>query len=173
MEHLKYPIGKFEYGKSYTVADNQKHISIIEQFPATLKDLVPQLSSAQLEKCYRPDGWTARQVIHHIADSHMNAYIRVKLTLTEDTPPIKPYDESLWANLEDGKNAPVEISVQLIDALHKRWVYLLKKLSIDELQKKYFHPEYKREFKLEELLALYAWHGKHHYEHLKIILTNK
>ena len=172
MEHLKYPIGKFEYGKSFTTAENQRHISIIEQFPNELKALVAKITPPQLEKSYRPGGWTARQIIHHIADSHMNAYMRVKLTLTENNPTIKPYDQDLWANLEDAKNAPVEISLTIIDALHQRWTYLLRTLTNEVLQKTYFHPEYKREFKLEELLALYAWHGKHHYEHLKIISAN-
>ena len=172
MEHLKYPIDKFEFGKSYTAEDNQRHISIIEEFPIELKALVSKFTSSQLEKNYRPEGWTARQIIHHIADSHMNAYVRVKLTLTENNPTIKPYDQDTWANLEDGKNAPVEISLTLIDALHQRWAYLLRSLTNADLQKKYIHPEYNREFKLDELLALYAWHGRHHYEHLKIISAN-
>ncbi len=172
MEHLKYPIGKFEFGKSYTANENQKHIEQIGRFPVQLKNVVNQLNSSQLEKSYRPDGWTARQIIHHISDSHINAFLRVKLTLTEDTPTIKPYDQDLWANLVDGKNAPIEASVMLIEAIHQKWVYLLKTLSNDDLQKKYFHPEYNREFKLEELLALYAWHGQHHAEHLKIIVEN-
>jgi hypothetical protein len=172
MEHLKYPIGKFEFGKSYTAEQNQQHIEQIAAFPKQLKALVVQLNSSLLEKNYRPEGWTARQIIHHLSDSHINAFLRVKLTLTENTPIIKPYDQDLWAELEDGKTAPIEASVMLIEATHQKWVYLLNTLSNDDLQKKYFHPEYKREFKLEELLALYAWHGQHHAEHLKIIVAN-
>lgn len=172
MEHLKYPIGKFKYGKSYTDEDNKKHISIIAEFPNELKLLVNQLSPPLLEKSYRAGGWSAKQIIHHIADSHLNAYIRTKLTLTEDSPTIKPYNQDLWANLEDGKNAPIEFSLQLIESIHKRWVILLNTLTEKDLQRKYVHPEYNREFKLDELLALYAWHGKQHYAHLKIILDN-
>jgi hypothetical protein len=169
MEHLKYPVGKFEYGKSYSYADNQKHISTIEAFPNELKELVAQLTPSQLKKSYRENGWTACQIIHHIADSHINAYIRTKLTLTEDAPTIKPYDQDLWANMEDGKNAPIEISLSIIEKIHQRWVILLRTLSAADLQRKYVHPEYNREFKLNELLALYAWHGKQHYAHLNII----
>lgn len=173
MEHLKYPIGKFEFGKSYSSADNKKHISIIEQFPKELNVLVEQFKPEQLETSYRPGGWTARQIIHHIADSHMNAFIRVKLTLTEDAPVIKPYDQDKWANLPDVKNTPIEVSLKLIEGIHERWVNVLKTLSDADLQRKYIHPEQNREFKLDEVLALYAWHGRQHYEHLKIILNNK
>ena len=169
MEHLKYPIGKFEYGKIYSFEDSQKHISIIEQFPAELKTLVAELTPSQFDNTYRPNGWTARQIIHHIADSHLNAYIRIKLSLTEEAPVIKPYNQDLWANLPDGKNAPIETSMNIIEAVHQRWTYLLKELPPQDLDRTYIHPEYKREFKLGELLALYAWHGRQHYEHLKII----
>ncbi len=172
MEHLKYPIGKFEFGKTYSSTNNQKHISIIEKFPEELNKLAAQLTTKQLEKSYRPNGWTARQIIHHIADSHINAYMRVKLTITENAPIIKPYNQDLWANLPDGKNAPIVVSLTLIEAIHERWVYLLKTLSDADLQRKYIHPEQNREFKLDEVLALYAWHGKQHYGHLNIILKN-
>ena len=171
MEQLKYPIGKFEYGKSYAQEDSKKHILIIGQFPKELKELAAKLSPDQLDMSYRPEGWTARQVIHHVADSHINAFIRVKLTLTEDKPVIKPYKEALWAELEDVKNTPIEVSLNIIESIHARWVVLLKTLSEKDLQRKYIHPEYNREFQLDEFLALYAWHGKHHYEHLNIILN--
>lgn len=172
MEHLQYPIGKFEFGKSYTALDNQKHIEAIEHFPAKLKAIASQFTEEQLNKTYRPNGWTAKQVIHHLFDSHVNAYIRVKLALTETAPTVKPYAEALWADLEDGRHAPVASSIALIEALHQRWVYLLKTLTTEDFQRTYFHPEYKRTFQLNELLALYAWHGEHHYGHLKIILSN-
>ena len=172
MEHLKYPNGKFEFGKNYTTIETQKHIAAIEQFPAELKMLTAELTTKHLKSSYREGGWTARQIIHHVADSHLNAYIRTKLTLAEDIPAIKPYNQDHWANHEDGKNAPVEISLSLIEAVHQRWVYLLKSLTDTDFQRKYFHPEYKREFQLNELLALYAWHGKQHYSHLKIIKGN-
>jgi hypothetical protein len=169
MEHLKYPIGKFEYGKSYTAEDNAKHIALIEAFPKELRLLVSGFTPLQFNNSYRPDGWNARQIIHHIADSHLNAYIRLKLSLTEDKPVIKPYNQDLWASLPDGRNAPVDISLNIIDAVHQRWSYLLKTLNEQDLQRTYIHPEYEREFRLDELLALYAWHGRQHYEHLKII----
>jgi hypothetical protein len=171
MEHLKYPIGKFEFGKAYSHLHNLDHITEIEKFPARLKELAAQLSPAQLEKSYRAEGWTARQIIHHIADSHMNAYIRVKLTLTENTPVVKPYDQDAWANLADSKNSPVQSSLAIIEAVHQRWSFLLKTFTENDYKKKYIHPEYNREFQLDEFLALYAWHGKQHYEHLKIILN--
>lgn len=171
MEHLKYPIGKFEYGKSYTLTDTQQHLEEIAQFPDKLKKIVASLHTQQLDKRYRPDGWMGKQVIHHLADSHMNGYIRTKLTLTEEKPTIKPYKEDLWANLEDGKNAAISISLALIEAIHYRWVYLFKSIpNFDTaIQKTYIHPEHQCEFKLEEQLALYAWHGNHHYGHLQII----
>ena len=173
MENLKYPIGKFEYGKIYSMEDNVKHIGEIEKFPEELKTIVSKFNSDLLEKSYRPEGWNARQIIHHLADSHLNAYIRTKWTLTEDAPMIKAYNQDSWANLEDSKSAPIEISLLLITALHQRWVYLLKTLTEEDLQKKYIHPEYNRELKLSELLALYVWHGKQHSAHLNIILNNK
>ena len=169
MEDLKYPMGRFEYGESYSAADNQKHIAIIKQFPAELAELVGTLTPAQLEKSYRPGGWNGRQIINHLADSHMNALIRLKLTLTEDKPVIKPYDQDLWANLEDGKNTPVEISVSLIKGIHYRLSILLNTLTDADLQREYIHPEYNKTFKLDEMIALYAWHGRQHYEHLRII----
>jgi hypothetical protein len=169
MEPLKYPQGRFEYGKTYSSADNQKHIAIIEQFPKELNALVATLSPEQLEKSYRPDGWSGKQIIHHLADSHMNALIRLKLTLTEDAPIIKPYDQDRWANLEDGKNTPIQTSLNLIEGIHQRMTLILKKVTEADLQRKYIHPEYNKKFKLDEMLALYAWHGRQHYEHLKII----
>ncbi len=173
MQKLKYPIGKFEYGKTYSAEDNARHIREISFFPTELATLVKQFGFELLEKSYRPGGWTARQIIHHLADSHMNAYIRTKLTLTEEAPTIKPYNQDKWANLADSKTVSVETSVKLIEAIHYRWVYLLKSLTEQDLQRTYIHPEYNREFKLDELLALYAWHGKQHYAHLKIIIANQ
>jgi hypothetical protein len=169
MDKNIYPIGKFEYGKSYTEADNQRHIQELEQFPKYLTPIASTLTPAQLDKSYRPGGWNARQIVHHIADSHMNAYIRVKLSITENSPVIKPYNQDLWANLEDSLKLPIECSLQLIENIHLRMVYLLKSVDKEALQRNYIHPEYNREFKLDELLALYAWHGEHHAGHLTVI----
>lgn len=172
MESNIYPVGKFEYGKSYTQADNKRHINELELFPRQLITIASELTEDLLLESYRPGGWNARQIIHHIADSHMNAYMRIKLSLTEDSPIIKPYDQDSWAKLEDSLKLPVECSLQLIESVHLRMVYLLKTLDQEALQRKYIHPEYKREFKLDELLALYAWHGKHHAGHLTVIINS-
>ena len=172
MDSNIYPVGKFENGKSYTETDNKRHIQELELFPRQLRTITDELTEDLLLESYRPGGWNARQIVHHIADSHVNAYMRIKLTLTEKTPVIKPYDQDSWANLEDSLKLPIECSLQLIESVHYRMVYLLKSLDTVSLQKKYIHPEYNREFKLDELLALYAWHGKHHAGHLTVIINS-
>lgn len=172
MEHLKYPFGRFEYGKSYSAADTKKHIDAIEALPAELNAIADKLSSLQMEKSYRPGGWTARQIIHHIADSHSNALIRAKLALTENAPVIKPYDQDAWAVLEDVK-IPVSASLKMVEGIHERWACLLRSMKEEDFSKKYIHPEYNREFQLDEFTALYAWHGKQHCGHLQIILKQE
>lgn len=167
MESLSYPIGRFEFGKTYTMAETKSHIQTISALPSKLFNIVNPLSKSQLETPYRPEGWTVIQTVHHIADSHMNAYIRFKLALTEDNPFIKPYEEALWADLADGTGAPLEWSLQLLKYLHLRWVMLLNSLTETDLQRTYFHPETKRVFPLQEVVALYAWHCEHHYEHIR------
>ena len=126
MQQARFPIGMFEFGKTYTPEEIQQLIRKIDEFPGKLKRIITGLTKEQLEQAYRQDGWTIRQVIHHLADSHMNAYIRFRLALTEDTPTIKPYDQQAWANLEDAKNAPPALSFDLLFNLHKRWAILLK-----------------------------------------------
>jgi len=133
-----------------------------------MEALVRTFSERQLDTTYRDGGWTARQVIHHVSDSHMNAYIRFKWTLTEQTPLIKAYNEKLWAETPEVKSNP-ELSLHLLKALHAKWVVLLKSLSPDDLQREYIHPETKRNFRLASVLALYAWHCDHHLAHLKIV----
>lgn len=166
MENLRFPIGRFELGKTYSEAETQAQIQTISALPSKLFNVVNVLNEAQLETPYRPEGWTILQTVHHIADSHMNAYIRFKLALTEDNPAIKPYEEALWAELADGKTAPVDWSLQLLKYVHLRWVMLLNSLTETDLQRSYFHPETKRVFPLQEVIALYAWHSEHHYEHI-------
>lgn len=166
MENLKYPIGRFAFGKTYSAAETQAHIQEISALPSKLFNVVNVLNEAQLETPYRPEGWTVRQTVHHVVDSHMNAYIRFKLALTEDNPAIKPYEEALWAELADGKGAPVEWSLQLLKYVHLRWVMLLNSLTDADWERTYFHPETKRVFPLREVAALYAWHSEHHYEHI-------
>jgi|SRR3954468_22999092 len=172
MDKNIYPIGKFEYGKNYSDADTQRHIQELEVFPKQLKAIASELSPGHLSKSYRSEGWNARQIVHHIADSHMNAYMRIKLTITEDKPVIKPYNQDLWANLEDSLQLPIDCSLQLIEAVHFRMVYVIKSIDKAMLQRTYIHPEYNREFKLDELIALYAWHGKHHAGHLTVIINS-
>jgi hypothetical protein len=168
MEKNIYPIGKFEFGKSYSNRDNAAHISRIGALPGKLNKIAEKLDDKKLELSYRPGGWTGRQIIHHIADSHLNAYIRTKSTLTEENTVIKPYNQDLWAALPDS-TMPVAVSLNLVDSIHQRWVHILQTLEPEQLKRKYIHPEYKKEFSLEELLALYAWHGDHHCGQLEVI----
>jgi len=170
LEKHKYPIGKFVKPTTITSGHIQEWIETIEKLPDELSQIVPNLSSDQLQTPYRPDGWTAEQVIHHLADSHMNAYIRCKLALTEEHPTIKPYFENRWAELKDGKQFPVMISLQLLTALHFRWVYLLRSLYETDFRKSFFHPESKRIILLEEVIGVYAWHGRHHTAHIKMCI---
>ena len=171
LDQLRYPVGKFAFNANAEEKEIQQWISEIEKLPSQLRNAVKGLSDAQLNTAYRPDGWTLRQVVHHVADSHMHAYIRVKLALTENKPTIKPYEEKLWAEMEDSKNLSPEISLSLLDSLHTRWVYILKKLSAADLDRSVFHPESKREMSVKFLLALYSWHGRHHTAHITELMT--
>jgi len=165
MSDPRYPIGKFSYDGSLTSEQKMQFIAQIEETPARLRAAVGGLSDKQLDTPYRDGGWTVRQVVHHVPDSHMNAYIRFKLALTEDSPAIKPYMEDRWAELRESKQAPVEISLSLLDSLHQRWVMVLRNLSDTDLQRAFLHPELGT-VSLEKNLALYAWHGRHHVAHI-------
>jgi hypothetical protein len=169
LEKLRYPIGKFEAPNSYSSNDITKWIKDIEDLPLQCRNELKSFTDDVLEETYKPGGWTARQVIHHIPDSHLNAYIRFKLALTEDLPTIRPYFEERWANLPDGKKSDPEISLTLLESLHRRWVLTLKNMTEQEFERKYFHPESKKEFQLKTALALYSWHGRHHLEHIRIV----
>jgi uncharacterized damage-inducible protein DinB len=162
---LRYPIGKFEYQEPHASEDRFRLIGEIEQAPARLREAVRGLNAAQLESEYRPGGWTVRQVIHHLPDSHMNAYIRFKLGLTEAQPLIKAYDEARWAALADSAETPIEVSMSLLESLHRRWVILLRSLQPAQFDLKFTHPE-RGPMSLDQTLALYAWHGKHHVSHI-------
>ena len=146
---------------------NLQNIEIISQYPALVKNEVLRLSDEESKLAYRPGGWNIIQVVHHTADSHMNAFVRFKLALTENTPTIKPYLENLWAQLPDVNNVPMEASLKILEGLHLRWSTLLRTLSEKDFEKKYFHPEQKREVMLLEVLALYAWHCRHHLAHVQ------
>ncbi len=163
---LKYPIGKFEYKETKDRKVINKWINEIESLPSTLKEVVKGLSEEQLNTPYRPDGWTIKQVIHHIGDSHLNSYIRFKLALTEDKPIIKPYDQEKWADLPDYKLTDVSDSLDFIKILHKRWVILLRALSDEDLEREFVHPETGSAISVKKNIALYAWHSKHHLAHI-------
>lgn len=165
MTDLRYPIGKFRYEGSLSEDQKQKCLADIEQTPANLKNAIEGLSVQQLDTPYRPEGWTVRQVTHHVPDSHMNAYIRFKLALTEDAPTIKPYAEDKWAQLADTQTTPVEVSLTLLESLHMRWVNLLRSLREEDWKRTFRHPELGA-LNLEKTLALYSWHGRHHVAHV-------
>ena len=161
MSDPRYPIGKFAFSGPPDEKQREQFISEIEQTPAALRAAVEGLSPQQIETPYRDGGWTVRQVVHHLPDSHLNAYVRFKLALTEDQPTIKPYLEDRWAELKDTDVTPLEISLTLLDSLHARWVRLLRSLKPEDWKKNFRHPELGI-VPLEKNLALYSWHGQHH-----------
>lgn len=166
MEDLRYPIGQFRYEGAPDQPRREQWIEEIAAAPAKLRAVVAGLSSQQLDTPYRDGGWTVRQVVHHLPDSHLNAYTRIKLALTEEVPVIKPYEEARWAELPDGRAAPIELSLNLLESLHHRWVLLLRQLTPADFRRRFIHPEHSRPFELQETLALYAWHGRHHVAHI-------
>ncbi|MDN3724930.1 putative metal-dependent hydrolase [Aequorivita sp. SDUM287046] len=170
IEKLKYPIGKFDCPSNITIDIQQAWISILEHFPNRLNKLVSTLSENQLDTPYRPEGWTVRQTIHHIYDSHHNAYNRYKWALTEAIPIIKTYDEKAWAETADAKNALIALSLAAINSLHAKWVYLIKGLSQEQLLKEFHHPDRNRNYTLLETVGSYAWHSNHHYAHIENLL---
>ncbi|HEX4499375.1 MAG TPA: putative metal-dependent hydrolase [Thermoanaerobaculia bacterium] len=162
---LRFPIGKAEMARELTAEQRLERIARIERMPDHLRAAVAGLDAGQLDTPYRPEGWTVRQVVHHVPDSHLNAYLRCKWALTEDEPQIKTYDEGLWAELPDSRTVPVEVSLALLDSLHKRWMGLLRALSAADFQKALRHPEHGL-ITLDQILGLYAWHGDHHVAHI-------
>jgi len=167
-----YPIGKFEAPTSISEQQRKEWIAAIEEAPRRLREAVKGLNEQQLNTAYRDGGWTVRQVVHHVPDSHMNAFVRFKLALTEDNPTIKPYEEQKWALLAD-VNTPIEVSLQLLDSLHVRWVSLLKSLKEPEWKRTYIHPAMGKTIPLEQVLASYAWHGRHHVAHITTLRKSK
>lgn len=160
----RYPIGKFDPQQP---VDLEEAVEQIAALPAQIREVVGQMNETQLEARYREGGWTARQVVHHLADSHINAYIRFRLALTEDLPTIKPYKEALWAELPDAVSGAVEDSLRILEGVHARWAALLRATPREDLERKFRHPE-RGDLTLASTLALYAWHGKHHLAHLRI-----
>jgi hypothetical protein len=165
MTDLRYPIGKFRYDGPPNDEQKRQFIDEIARTPASLRDAVSPLSDQQLDTPYRPGGWTVRQVVHHLPDSHMNSYVRFKLALTEDDPTIKPYAEDRWAELGDSQATPIETSLTLLETLHGRWVALLRSLTPEQWKRNFRHPDL-GPMSLEKNLALYAWHGRHHVAHI-------
>jgi hypothetical protein len=162
---LSYPIGKFDFKQTVAPDQYPALIAEIAAAPAVYRDAVRGLDEAQLDTPYRPDGWTVRQTVHHVADSHMNSYIRTRLALTESEPTIRPYDQRAWAELPDSRTAPVQLSLQIIESLHARWVLLLETLTDADFARAFHHPHLGL-VPLSTNLALYAWHGRHHAAHI-------
>jgi len=162
---LRYPVGRFVPPPPATSASRASAIASIAQAPDRLRAAVAGLTHEQLETPYRPDGWTVRQVVHHVVDSHINAYTRLRLALTEDAPTIRPYEEARWAELIDARHMDVEVSLTLLDALHQRFVAVLQAMNDSEWQRSYVHPE-SGTHSLDYLLEMYAWHGRHHVAHV-------
>ncbi|HBC04035.1 MAG TPA: putative metal-dependent hydrolase [Aequorivita sp.] len=173
LEKLKYPIGKFDCPSNITAEIQQAWISILEHFPNRLNNLVSNLSEDQLNTPYRPGGWTVRQTIHHVYDSHHNAYNRFKWALTEALPTIKVYDEKAWAETAEAKKAPIELSLAALNSLHAKWVYLIKGLSHEQLLREFHHPDRNRNYTLAETVGSYAWHSNHHYAHIENLLKRE
>jgi hypothetical protein len=167
LDTLRYPVGRFErLNAPLDRAARDAFISTLEQTPARFKSLVNGLSDAQLDTPYRPGGWTIRQVVHHVPDSHMNAYIRMKWAMTEETPAIKTYEEQLWAELPEAKTGKVDMSLALLEALHRRWVAFLRQIPEPQFGRAFLHPEW-GQVTIEEAIAMYAWHCRHHAAHIE------
>lgn len=172
LESLRYPIGRFQPRSGLSTEERSGCIEDIAALPADLRTAVAGLAAEQLDTPYRPDGWTVRQVIHHLPDSHLNGYVRFKLALTEDEPAIVVYDQAAWAELADGRGADVETSLALLEMLHRRWAPLLRSLDDDQFARAYRHPE-EGHVPLEAGLQLYAWHGRHHLAHITRLRERK
>ncbi len=173
LEKLKFPIGMFQKPQEISKNDIKTWIEIIEIFPIKVKEVTQYLSDAELNWIYRPYGWSIKQVVHHCSDSHMNCFIRFKLAITEDLPTIKPYDEAKWAELVDGNSSNISPSIQIIEAVHNRWVLLLKSFGEFELKRQFIHPANKKSSCLDEIIGLYAWHCNHHLAHIEQAIKHK
>jgi uncharacterized damage-inducible protein DinB len=162
MEELRYPIGKYQYKGWQTATERSGLILQLAEIPSLLRDAVANLTDEQLNTPYRPQGWSVRQVLHHVPDSHANAYIRIKLALTEDNPTIRPYAEDKWAQLPDTFLTPVEVSLAMLEVIHFRLVMILKQMSEKDFERTYYHPQNQQTTTLDYVLGMYVWHGKHH-----------
>ena len=173
MEDLRYPIGKFTHKEeNHTASEVAAYIQRIESLPGKLEKVIQGLSEEQLDTPYRDGGWTVRQVIHHVPDSHMNAYIRFKWMLTEETPTIKAYNEKGWAETPETKADP-SLSLPLLKSLHTKWIVLLRQLTPTDLQRQFIHPDTKKHIRMDNLIGMYAWHGEHHLAHITSLKDRK
>lgn len=170
---LRFPIGKFQHPKEVNEKLRTSWIGILEKFPSQLQDCINNLSKEELDYRYRPNGWTIKQVIHHVADSHMNAFVRTKMALTEEAPTIKPYIEKKFAVLPDANNYDIDFSMMIIKGLHARYAMLFKAMGEDDFARTYIHPESKYTYRMDGVLAQYAWHCMHHLGHVKQAITSK
>lgn len=173
MKELQYPIGEFEWNGDISAEQRRLWIKDLADAPAQLRAAVSGLSEAQLDTPYRPEGWTVRQVVHHLPDSHLNSYMRFKLAVSEDEPTIRPYDEQGWAMTKEAQNGPIEMSLQLLEALHTRWVAFLQTLSDEEYQRSFLHPENPGKQRLDYTLGSYSWHSRHHIAHITSLRKRK
>ncbi|GAA4281571.1 YfiT family bacillithiol transferase [Gaetbulibacter aestuarii] len=171
LQKLKYPIGQFDCPDPINTNHIKDWIQVLEELPARLKNLVSPLNEEQLNTPYRSGGWTIRQVVHHLADSHHHSYIRFKWALTEPTPVIKAYNEADWCELFDSKTAPIDLSLSHLSAVHAKLVYLLKGLTFEDLNADFIHPETNKTFNLKQLTGMYAWHSEHHCAHIENLLN--
>ena len=171
MNELRFPVGRCPQPQHIDLGMINHWIETIDQFPTQLKEAVADLSEEQLEKAYRPESWTIRQLVHHLADSHMNAYIRFKVALTEKKPTIKPYEEALWAKQPDYEG-PIHSSLSILEGVHARWAKLLRTLTPSDFEQTYIHPEFNDEYDLRESLCQYDWHCRHHLAHIQLAKTN-
>jgi len=169
----RYPIGEFQMPAQVTPARRQQAIEEIASTPAKMRAAVKGLNDAQLDTPYRDGGWTVRQVVHHVPDSHLNAYVRLKLALTEEKPTIKPYDEAAWAKLEDAKSTPIETSLMLLTTIHDRWDRIWRSLKPEQFARTLVHPDHKGDRNVDWLLFVYEWHGKHHVAHITELRKKK
>ncbi|HET7552741.1 MAG TPA: putative metal-dependent hydrolase [Gemmatimonadaceae bacterium] len=174
IDELRYPIGPMpKTDATLTAAERERHISSIETLPRRLRAAVAAFTPERWQTPYRPGGWTVHQLVHHVPDSHVNAYTRFKLALTEDEPTIKPYDEAAWAELADSAACVPEVSLDLLEALHRRWVALLRSLGNDDFARTLRHPEHGRTFTLDQMLAMYGWHSEHHLAHITRLIERE
>lgn len=173
IESLKFPVGKYQASAEVSEDQFNQWVRTIESLPENLKKLVGNLSYEELEFQYRPGSWNIKQIIHHLADSHMNSFIRFKLVVSEEKPTIKPYQESEWAKTADADNEEINDSIEILSGLHNRWVMLLKSLTSDQKKRTFFHPEYEGELQLEWMVGLYDWHCRHHLAHIEQALKVK